>query len=165
MDERGAEHKALAAELDRLLGQVEVENPLPEGNYIICFGIDTGDTSHMYCLFRNLPTAQELIIPLDQLEEATNFKPFEIFVQRHQQGIPNFRTGRKFIHYKNSELEYRAHFIAYNPLDSQYYVVYRALYGEELIWVRTLADFTGTVEVEGTTYNRFQEVDENYPIN
>ncbi len=38
-------------------------------------------------------------------------------------------------------------------------VVYRALYGTGDVWVRPLAEFLGTVTRDGTTRQRFEEIE------
>lgn len=37
-------------------------------------------------------------------------------------------------------------------------VIYRALYGDGEVWVRPLAEFTGTVTRDGKTRPRFEEI-------
>jgi len=57
-------------------------------------------------------------------------------------------------HYK--ENKYQVLGVAIHSETLEELVVYRALYGEELIWVRPLKTFLETVEVDGETKPRFR---------
>jgi hypothetical protein len=68
------------------------------------------------------------------------------------------RPGR-YRHYKGNEYEVvgtARHSETEEPL-----VVYRTLYGEFSLWVRPLAMFMETVEIEGRTVPRFAAVENN----
>jgi len=41
----------------------------------------------------------------------------------------------------------------------EWMVVYKALYGEEGLWVRPYEMFVGTVEVDGRTVERFEKIE------
>ena len=65
------------------------------------------------------------------------------------------KAGR-YRHYKGQE--YEVFFVATHSETAEQLVVYRTLYGEFDHWVRPLAMFTGTVEVDGRQVPRFQWV-------
>lgn len=66
------------------------------------------------------------------------------------------KTGTRYRHFKGNEYEVIA--IATHSETLEKMVVYRALYGEGGIWVRPLEMFEGTVERDGKTYKRFEEI-------
>lgn len=65
----------------------------------------------------------------------------------------------KYYHYKSPEKYYTIIAVALDESTSEPCVVYKAEYGEELIWVRTLEKFFEEVEKEdGTKVPRFSRV-------
>ncbi len=66
------------------------------------------------------------------------------------------KTGTKYRHFKGKEYEVIA--IATHSETLEKMVVYRALYGDGGIWVRPLEMFEGTVERDGKTFKRFEEI-------
>lgn len=60
----------------------------------------------------------------------------------------------KYRHYKGHE--YQVIGIAKHSEDESELVVYQPLYGEKGLWVRPLAMFIETVQVNGETKQRFQ---------
>ncbi len=66
-------------------------------------------------------------------------------------------TGR-YEHYKGNM--YEVYMTAQHSETEEWMVVYKALYGEQGIWVRPYEMFTGKVEVNGVTVKRFKKVDD-----
>lgn len=66
--------------------------------------------------------------------------------------IPN----KKYRHFKGNE--YLVLYIARHSETLEEMVVYKALYGEQGIWVRPLEMFLEQVEVNGRKINRFEEI-------
>lgn len=62
----------------------------------------------------------------------------------------------KYRHYKGKEYEVVG--IAKHSETLEELVVYRALYGNHDLWVRTLEMFTGEVEIDGKKVPRFEYV-------
>jgi len=62
----------------------------------------------------------------------------------------------KYRHYKGGE--YEVFFVARHSETEEELVVYRTLYGDFSHWVRPLAMFTETVEVDGQQVPRFEYV-------
>jgi hypothetical protein len=63
----------------------------------------------------------------------------------------------RYRHYKGNDYEVIG--IARHSETDEELVVYRPLYGERGLWVRPLAMFTETVEVDGETQPRFARSD------
>jgi hypothetical protein len=62
----------------------------------------------------------------------------------------------KYRHYKGGE--YEVFFVARHSETEEELVVYRTLYGDFSHWVRPLAMFTETVEIDGQQVPRFEYV-------
>lgn len=60
-------------------------------------------------------------------------------------------------HYKGGRYEVLG--VAHHSETHEELVVYRALYGDHGLWVRPLAMFLETVEVNGVTKPRFKKID------
>ncbi len=63
-----------------------------------------------------------------------------------------------YAHYKNQDL-YRVHDVAINESDAEPCVIYQALYGEQILFVRPLKSWCETVEIDGSMVNRFEKID------
>ena len=66
-------------------------------------------------------------------------------------------VGEKYKHSKSGK-EYEVVSIAKHSETSKEMVVYRALYGDEGVWVRPLKMFMETVEIKGKDVSRFQKI-------
>jgi hypothetical protein len=62
----------------------------------------------------------------------------------------------RYRHYKGKEYEVIG--VATHSETEERFVVYRALYGNQGLWVRPVAMFLGTVEVNGQARPRFQRL-------
>lgn len=62
-------------------------------------------------------------------------------------------------HYKGNL--YEVLYTARHSETGEWFVVYRALYGDYGLWVRPLAMFCENVEVDGQQVARFQKIDES----
>lgn len=67
------------------------------------------------------------------------------------------RPGAVYRHFKGRE--YRALYVARHSETMEELVVYQQLYGDGGVWVRPLDMFLGTVERDGETRYRFEEID------
>jgi len=63
--------------------------------------------------------------------------------------------GARYAHYKHPELLYIAVGFAIREDSQEVCVIYRAEYGEQIPFIRTLASFVGSVEVDGASVPRF----------
>ncbi len=70
-------------------------------------------------------------------------------------GSNEIRLG-KYRHYKGKEYEVMG--IAKHSENLEDFVVYKALYGEEDLWIRPLSMFIEKVEVEGKEVSRFEYI-------
>lgn len=68
------------------------------------------------------------------------------------------RPGAKYRHFKGKE--YRVLYVARHSETLEEMVVYQQLYGEMGVWVRPLEMFLGTVDRDGTTRYRFEEIED-----
>lgn len=66
------------------------------------------------------------------------------------------RIGQKYRHFKGKE--YQVLHLARHSETMELMVVYRALYDDYGIWVRTLDMFLEQVEINGRFINRFEEL-------
>lgn len=64
----------------------------------------------------------------------------------------------KYRHFKGNEYEVIA--IAKHSETLEPLVVYRALYGEQAVWVRPASMWNETLERDGNTYRRFTFIEE-----
>ena len=68
-----------------------------------------------------------------------------------------------YFHYKNPEKKYNVLGVGIDSETLEKVVVYRALYdsefGKNALWVRPLANFLSTVEVDGKTISRFTKIE------
>ena len=68
------------------------------------------------------------------------------------------RVGGKYRHFKG--MEYRVLHLACHSETLEPLVVYQQLYGDHAVWVRPLSMFLETVERDGNTFFRFEEIEE-----
>jgi len=68
--------------------------------------------------------------------------------------------GTKYRHYKSTDpdQQYQVTNIAILEATEEPVVVYQALYGDQLTWVRPIDSFCETVVVDGKSVKRFEEV-------
>lgn len=62
----------------------------------------------------------------------------------------------RYLHFKGNH--YEVLHVARHCDTQQYFVVYKALYGEEGLWIRSLRDFTAIVDRDGVCQPRFKRV-------
>lgn len=67
-------------------------------------------------------------------------------------------TGGRYRHYRKQQLYTIIGFGLLEATEDPA-VIYRAEYGERLTWIRTVADFTARVEVDGQSVSRFLPVE------
>jgi hypothetical protein len=78
---------------------------------------------------------------------------FKKTVKESEQIVP---VGAIYSHFRNKEHLYKVLAIAIDEKTEKPCVVYQALYGDKLIWVRPLSVWCESVEYEGKTVLRFQ---------
>lgn len=67
-------------------------------------------------------------------------------------------VGGLYHHYKDSEKLYVVETVGLMENNEDECVVYRALYGNGLVWVRTLEDFVSKITINGSKVTRFIKV-------
>jgi hypothetical protein len=67
------------------------------------------------------------------------------------------KVGSHYYHYRNQDDDhkYRVEMLALDEESEKVVVVYKALYGDELLWVRSLENFSEEVEYAGQKTERF----------
>ena len=66
--------------------------------------------------------------------------------------------GGLYTHYRNADHQYKVLAIAINEKTEEPCVVYQALYGEKLIWIRSLSVWCDSIEYEGKNVLRFIKI-------
>lgn len=76
--------------------------------------------------------------------------------ERLEAAAAKVQADARYEHYK--KLSYKVLHVALREEDNQPVVVYQAEYGARAIWVRPLASWLETVEVDGKTVTRFKKL-------
>jgi len=79
--------------------------------------------------------------------------------QELQEAAGKVAVGSRYIHYKNPTQYYRVIALGTLEASEETCVIYKAEYGDNLIFVRPLSSWLQQVEIEGTPINRFTKVD------
>jgi len=70
------------------------------------------------------------------------------------------KIGDKYFHYKHPDQIYQIIKIGIIEETEKICVIYEALYGEKIVWVRSLEDFSSKVKLEnGDEVDRFTKVE------
>lgn len=80
---------------------------------------------------------------------------FDDLIETVKQAEQQVRVGCVYAHYRNSEQCYKVLAIAVNEATEEPCVVYQALYGDGLLWVRNASVWCDPVEYEGKIMTRF----------
>lgn len=67
-------------------------------------------------------------------------------------------VGDKYYHFKDPEKIYTIEFVGILENTEEVCVGYRAHYGKNLLWVRTVSDFIAEKEVDGKPVKKFTKV-------
>lgn len=86
---------------------------------------------------------------------------FEILNQCITSAKQQVEVGALYYHYRTPTQHYRVLAIALDEATEQPCVVYQAMYGEKLIWVRTLDAWCDQVECQGEIFSRFIKIIES----
>lgn len=77
---------------------------------------------------------------------------FKLTVKQAEQRVP---IGAVYRHFRTPEHLYKVVLIAIDEKSEEPCVVYQALYGDKLFWVRALSVWCEVVEHEGNSVSRF----------
>lgn len=69
------------------------------------------------------------------------------------------KIGTIYAHYKDPSHTYKVMDLAVNADDSMVWVIYKALYEEELLFLRSVDEWCDDVEKDGATMKRFIPVE------
>ncbi|MBX4215973.1 DUF1653 domain-containing protein [Candidatus Parcubacteria bacterium] len=70
----------------------------------------------------------------------------------------HLRPGDRYVHYRMPDQPYEIVSVGLLESNEEPAVVYKALYGKGLIWIRTLSNFLEPVEHEGNKVPRFRKL-------
>jgi len=76
--------------------------------------------------------------------------------QKLAQAAKQVTVGARYMHYK--QLTYKVLSLALSEADNEPCVIYQAEYGDKLIWIRPVAVWVETVEVDGKKLQRFTKL-------
>lgn len=77
--------------------------------------------------------------------------------QKLQDSQQKVTVGAHYVYYRDADLKYKVLQIGLQEADEQVCMIYQALYGEQLVWVRNLNDWLAEVELAGKKVARFQK--------
>lgn len=83
--------------------------------------------------------------------------PLEALNNRCAHALNMIEIGAIYSHYRNHELNYKVLMLALDEETEEMCVVYQALYGEQLIWIRKLTKWSEMVEHNGKNVPRFNK--------
>ncbi len=90
--------------------------------------------------------------------ETTNIKPTREPLKPFSEEAKSLQEGTLYMHYSGKR--YQVLSVGRHSENLEECVVYKALYGEQDIWIRPLAMFLETVEVDGKVQSRFKRLNE-----
>ncbi|HWA52413.1 MAG TPA: DUF1653 domain-containing protein [Patescibacteria group bacterium] len=67
--------------------------------------------------------------------------PFDVLEEKLNKGIKKVKVGGIYFHYKNPNHYYVIESVGFIESSEEVAVVYRALYGKGIVWVRPLEEF------------------------
>ena len=79
-------------------------------------------------------------------------------IKKTQQAERQVSVGGIYTHYRNPKQTYKVLAIAINETTEEPCVVYQALYGDQLIWVRSVSVWCESIEYNGQIVLRFVKV-------
>lgn len=80
------------------------------------------------------------------------------FARLEREAAELVEVGATYEHYKNPEKRYTVVLIAIDEATERPCVVYKALYGDGTIWIRSVENFLETVETPAGPKSRFTKV-------
>ena len=67
--------------------------------------------------------------------------PFKVLEEKLSKGFKKVKVGQIYFHYKNENNYYVVESIGFIESSEEVAVIYRALYGKGIVWVRPLEEF------------------------
>ncbi len=78
--------------------------------------------------------------------------------QELDEAAKQVHEGQQWYHYKHPDLFYTILGLGVIEATETVAVIYRSDYGEGIVWIRSLEEFLGKVEIDGNMVNRFNIV-------
>ncbi len=91
---------------------------------------------------------------------STNEKDGDEIFHKLQQAAKCVEKQKKYTHYRDSTKFYQVLALGVQEATEEICVIYKALYGSGIVWVRSLSDFIAEVVIDGTSIPRFKKVDD-----
>lgn len=85
--------------------------------------------------------------------------PEESLIQKLIDAKDDITIGAVYAHYKDPSKTYEVQLLSIAESDETLQVVYRALYGKRLSFVRPLASWNEDVEYDGQSVKRFRRIE------
>lgn len=79
-------------------------------------------------------------------------------VDRIQEAEKQVRVGETYVHYRSKDKKYKVIAVGLLEANEEPCVVYQALYGDHLVWIRAVKVFVEYVDFEGKQVLRFQKI-------
>ncbi|MBC7764158.1 DUF1653 domain-containing protein [Microbacteriaceae bacterium] len=83
----------------------------------------------------------------------------ESLIQKIIDAKADITIGGVYAHYKNPSKTYEVQLLSFAEADETLQVVYRALYGKRLSFVRPLVSWSENVEYDGQSVKRFRRIE------
>ncbi len=92
------------------------------------------------------------------MKDTMSHTSLEELTARRQDAQGKVEVGAIYSHYRNPKLQYEVINIGIQEATEKICVIYKALYGDDIVWVRDLDAWLEPVEYEGKKVARFQKV-------
>jgi len=89
-----------------------------------------------------------------------NKKPQAQLQQEINEMAKTIKPGAIYVHYKNPAHTYKVLQLAINTEDDSVWVVYQSLYDEQVVFLRSAAEWCEEVEKDGRKMKRFYRIGE-----
>lgn len=87
-----------------------------------------------------------------------NHTSLEELSNNRQNAYQQVEVGALYYHYRNPQLHYKVIDIGIQEASEKICIIYKALYGACITWVRDLDSWLAEIEVDGKKITRFQKV-------
>lgn len=87
-----------------------------------------------------------------------NHTSIEELVKKQKGAQSNVEIDATYAHYRNADLKYKVIAIGLQEATEKVCVIYQALYGDKLTWVRDLDSWLSEVDLQGKKVARFKKI-------
>lgn len=79
-------------------------------------------------------------------------------LKKQESALRRIKIGQLYYHYKNPKKLYVVEFVGLLEETEEPCVAYRSLYGQGLLWIRSVKDFLSKIEINKRIVSRFSLV-------